>query len=102
MIKFPVDVLFAGITDQGLYRVVGVGSKVQNLILQCIDKKKASTVDLADQECEWEVKTITSALKQYLRYVYNRIIKVLNRVAITVRSTRRSVFNSAGLGSKDD
>lgn len=56
-----------GITDQGLYRIVGVGSKVQNLLLQCIEKKKAKTVDLADQECEWEVKTITSALKQYLR-----------------------------------
>lgn len=61
----------AGITDQGLYRIVGVGSKVQNLLLQCIDKKKATTVDLADEECEWEVKTITSALKQYLRSVYN-------------------------------
>ncbi|CAH3045582.1 unnamed protein product [Pocillopora meandrina] len=56
-----------GITDQGLYRIVGVGSKVQNLLLQCIERKKAKTVDLADQECEWEVKTITSALKQYLR-----------------------------------
>ncbi|XP_020604145.1 rho GTPase-activating protein 26-like isoform X2 [Orbicella faveolata] len=56
-----------GITDQGLYRIVGVGSKVQNLLLQCIDKKKAKSVDLANEECEWEVKTITSALKQYLR-----------------------------------
>lgn len=56
-----------GITDQGLYRIVGVGSKVQNLLLQCIDKKKVSTIDLADEDCEWEVKTITSALKQYLR-----------------------------------
>ncbi|XP_078371210.1 rho GTPase-activating protein 26-like isoform X2 [Oculina patagonica] len=56
-----------GITDQGLYRIVGVGSKVQNLLLQCIDKKKAKSVDLANEDCEWEVKTITSALKQYLR-----------------------------------
>ena len=61
--------LIAGITDQGLYRIVGVGSKVQNLLLQCIDKKKAKSIDLADEECEWEVKTITSALKQYLRLV---------------------------------
>lgn len=57
----------SGITDQGLYRIVGVGSKVQNLLLQCIDKKKATTIDLADEESEYEVKTITSALKQYLR-----------------------------------
>ncbi|XP_074619725.1 rho GTPase-activating protein 26-like isoform X2 [Acropora palmata] len=56
-----------GITDQGLYRIVGVGSKVQNLLLQCIERKKVSTIDLADNDCEFEVKTITSALKQYLR-----------------------------------
>lgn len=56
-----------GITDQGLYRIVGVGSKVQNLLLQCIDRKKISSIDLAEEDCEWEVKTITSALKQYLR-----------------------------------
>ena len=62
-----ISMIIAGITDQGLYRIVGVGSKVQNLLLQCIEKKKASTVDLSDQTCEWEVKTITSALKQYLR-----------------------------------
>lgn len=59
--------LASGVTDQGLYRIVGVGSKVQNLLLQCIDKKKATTIDLADEESEYEVKTITSALKQYLR-----------------------------------
>lgn len=64
---FLISMLIPGITDQGLYRIVGVGSKVQNLLLQCIERKKAKTVDLADQECEWEVKTITSALKQYLR-----------------------------------
>ena len=56
-----------GVTDQGLYRIVGVGSKVQNLLFQCIEQKKVYEVDLSDEECEWEVKTITSALKQYLR-----------------------------------
>lgn len=65
--KLVCILCFTGITDQGLYRIVGVGSKVQNLLLQCIDKKKVSTIDLADEDCEWEVKTITSALKQYLR-----------------------------------
>ena len=57
-----------GITDQGLYRIVGVGSKVQNLLFQCIEQKKVNDADLSDDECEWEVKTITSALKQHLRY----------------------------------
>ncbi|MCI4376054.1 hypothetical protein PGIGA_G00183720 [Pangasianodon gigas] len=54
-----------GINDQGLYRVVGVSSKVQKLLSLMIDEK-SSEVDLAACE-DWDVKTITSALKQYLR-----------------------------------
>ncbi|KAI4893957.1 hypothetical protein NFI96_018684 [Prochilodus magdalenae] len=54
-----------GINDQGLYRVVGVSSKVQKLLSLMIDEK-SSDVDLATCE-EWDVKTITSALKLYLR-----------------------------------
>ncbi|XP_051561529.1 rho GTPase-activating protein 10-like isoform X1 [Myxocyprinus asiaticus] len=54
-----------GINDQGLYRVVGVSSKVQKLLSLMIDEK-SSEVDLATSE-EWDVKTITSALKLYLR-----------------------------------
>ncbi|KAJ8335647.1 hypothetical protein SKAU_G00389890 [Synaphobranchus kaupii] len=55
-----------GINDQGLYRVVGVSSKVQKLLSQMIDEKASSEVDLSVSE-EWDVKTITSALKLYLR-----------------------------------
>lgn len=80
LIQWPFDLLIAGITDQGLYRIVGVGSKVQNLILQCIDMGKAKSVDLADEECEWEVKTITSALKQYLRLVYSSVLYKMQAV----------------------
>ncbi|XP_053478068.1 rho GTPase-activating protein 10 isoform X1 [Ictalurus furcatus] len=54
-----------GINDQGLYRVVGVSSRVQKLLSLMIDEK-SSDVDLAACE-DWDVKTITSALKQYLR-----------------------------------
>nr|XP_033796314.1 rho GTPase-activating protein 10 isoform X2 [Geotrypetes seraphini] len=53
-----------GINDQGLYRVVGVSSKVQRLLNLLMDKTE--DVDL-EGSVEWEVKTITSALKQYLR-----------------------------------
>uniref|UniRef100_A0AAR2L6U9 Rho GTPase activating protein 10 n=1 Tax=Pygocentrus nattereri TaxID=42514 RepID=A0AAR2L6U9_PYGNA len=53
-----------GINDQGLYRVVGVSSKVQKLLSLMIDEK-SNDVDLAVCE-EWDVKTITSALKLYL------------------------------------
>ncbi|XP_039657590.1 rho GTPase-activating protein 10 isoform X2 [Perca fluviatilis] len=54
-----------GIDDQGLYRVVGVSSKVQKLLLLMIDEK-SNEVDLSTSE-DWDVKTITSALKLYLR-----------------------------------
>ncbi|XP_075467681.1 rho GTPase-activating protein 10 [Ascaphus truei] len=56
-----------GINDQGLYRVVGVSSKVQRLLSLLMDVKTCCEVDL-DHTGEWEVKTITSTLKQYLRY----------------------------------
>uniref|UniRef100_A0A8C5BIU6 Rho GTPase activating protein 10 n=1 Tax=Gadus morhua TaxID=8049 RepID=A0A8C5BIU6_GADMO len=52
-----------GINDQGLYRVVGVSSKVQKLLALMIEK--SHEVDLSTSE-EWDVKTITSALKLYL------------------------------------
>ncbi|XP_026116396.1 rho GTPase-activating protein 10-like [Carassius auratus] len=54
-----------GINDQGLYRVVGVSSKVQKLLSLMIDEKSCE-IDLATSE-DWDVKTITSALKLYLR-----------------------------------
>ncbi|KAJ8399242.1 hypothetical protein AAFF_G00412800 [Aldrovandia affinis] len=55
-----------GINDQGLYRVVGVSSKVQKLLSQMIEEKNCSEVDLSASE-EWDVKTITSGLKLFLR-----------------------------------
>nr|XP_020036954.1 rho GTPase-activating protein 10 isoform X3 [Castor canadensis] len=55
-----------GINDQGLYRVVGVSSKVQRLLSVLMDVKTCNELDL-ENSVDWEVKTITSALKQYLR-----------------------------------
>ncbi|KAG5844877.1 hypothetical protein ANANG_G00132840 [Anguilla anguilla] len=55
-----------GICDQGLYRVVGVSSKVQRLLSMMIDEKICNEVDLSVAE-DWDIKTITSALKLYLR-----------------------------------
>ncbi|CAB1416320.1 unnamed protein product [Pleuronectes platessa] len=54
-----------GINDQGLYRVVGVSSRVQKLLSLMIDEK-SNEVDLSASE-DWDVKTITSTLKLYLR-----------------------------------
>uniref|UniRef100_A0AAY4A598 Rho GTPase activating protein 10 n=1 Tax=Denticeps clupeoides TaxID=299321 RepID=A0AAY4A598_9TELE len=55
----------SSINDQGLFRVVGVSSKVQKLLSLMMDEK-SSEVDLSVSD-EWDVKTITSALKLYLR-----------------------------------
>uniref|UniRef100_A0A8C9XZS0 Rho GTPase activating protein 10 n=1 Tax=Sander lucioperca TaxID=283035 RepID=A0A8C9XZS0_SANLU len=64
-IKFHYCYYLLGIDDQGLYRVVGVSSKVQKLLLLMIDEK-SNEVDMSTSE-DWDVKTITSALKLYLR-----------------------------------
>ncbi|XP_072423738.1 rho GTPase-activating protein 10 isoform X1 [Chiloscyllium punctatum] len=55
-----------GLNDQGIYRVVGVSSKVQRLMSLLTDPKICVDLDLHNS-LEWETKTITSALKQYLR-----------------------------------
>uniref|UniRef100_A0A8C9VJ32 Rho GTPase activating protein 26 n=1 Tax=Scleropages formosus TaxID=113540 RepID=A0A8C9VJ32_SCLFO len=50
---------------QGLYRIVGVNSRVQKLLSLAMDPKTCADVELDNSE--WEIKTITSALKYYLR-----------------------------------
>ncbi|XP_033124372.1 rho GTPase-activating protein 26-like isoform X20 [Anneissia japonica] len=55
-----------GLEDQGLYRVVGVSSKVQKLTSLCLDRRKGASVNLSNSG-EFEIKTITSALKNYFR-----------------------------------
>ncbi|KAG9509032.1 Rho GTPase-activating protein 10 [Fragariocoptes setiger] len=62
-----------GLDDQGLYRVVGVNSRVSRLMQICLDRKNVNPItgaismpDFSDP-IEWETKTITSALKNYLR-----------------------------------
>ncbi|EZA58745.1 rho GTPase-activating protein 26 isoform X2 [Ooceraea biroi] len=55
-----------GLEEQGLYRVVGVASKVNKLLTMGLDKRKMDKLNLNDR-FEWESKTITSALKTYLR-----------------------------------
>lgn len=59
-------VIVLGLEEQGLYRVVGVNSKVTKLLNMGLDRRKADKLSLEDA-FEWESKTITSALKTYLR-----------------------------------
>uniref|UniRef100_A0AAX7T0I5 Rho GTPase-activating protein 26 n=1 Tax=Astatotilapia calliptera TaxID=8154 RepID=A0AAX7T0I5_ASTCA len=64
----PVDDLLSppsGIDEQGLYRIAGVNSKIQKLLSLAMDPKTCADVEL--ESPEWEIKTITSAIKHYLR-----------------------------------
>uniref|UniRef100_A0A3P9NF08 Rho GTPase-activating protein 26 n=1 Tax=Poecilia reticulata TaxID=8081 RepID=A0A3P9NF08_POERE len=65
MKKFIYAVETRGIDEQGLYRIVGVSSKVQKLLSLTMDPKTCADVELDSPE--WEIKTITSAIKHYLR-----------------------------------
>lgn len=60
-----------GLEDQGLYRVGGANSKVMKLMRMALDRRKLSSdgeimLDINNHN-EWEIRTVTSALKQYFR-----------------------------------
>uniref|UniRef100_A0A8C1YLG1 Rho GTPase-activating protein 26 n=1 Tax=Cyprinus carpio TaxID=7962 RepID=A0A8C1YLG1_CYPCA len=63
-----------GIDEQGLYRIVGVSSRVQKLLSLAMDPKTCADVEL--DSTEWEIKTITSAIKHYLRYQSARVAEI--------------------------
>ncbi|KAJ8940220.1 hypothetical protein NQ314_010782 [Rhamnusium bicolor] len=66
-VKRCIEVLESrGLEEQGIYRVVGVSSKVNKLLNMGLDRRKSEKLAL-DDPLEWETKTITSALKTYLR-----------------------------------
>jgi len=63
--------LFTGLDEQGLYRVGGVSSKITKLLAMGLDRRKTAnglnSLNFLDDCIEWETKTITSALKLFLR-----------------------------------
>lgn len=56
-----------GLEEQGLYRTGGVTSKVNKLLSMGLDRRKTDKLNNLDDPLEWENKTITSALKSFLR-----------------------------------
>ncbi|CAJ0941899.1 unnamed protein product, partial [Mesorhabditis belari] len=56
-----------GIGEQGLYRNCGVTSKVQKLIQNGLEQVKNGGESVNWDDNEWEVKTLSSALKTFLR-----------------------------------
>lgn len=70
-VKRCIEVLESrGLEEQGLYRLVGLSSKVTKLLQMGLDRRKSeaqAALSVLDDQYEWESKTITSALKTYLR-----------------------------------
>ena len=56
-----------GLTDQGLYRVGGVVSKVKKLLNTGLDPQTGDNPLVLNDPKQWESKTIASAIKQYFR-----------------------------------
>ncbi|XP_047126257.1 rho GTPase-activating protein 26 isoform X2 [Hydra vulgaris] len=56
-----------GLDDQGIYRIAGVSSKFTKLLQIGLDQKQLEKLDLLSENSPWEIKTITSAMKQYFR-----------------------------------
>uniref|UniRef100_A0A8C8IWN2 Oligophrenin 1 n=1 Tax=Oncorhynchus tshawytscha TaxID=74940 RepID=A0A8C8IWN2_ONCTS len=54
-----------GLTQEGVYRTVGSNIQVQKLLNVFFDQKCPGDVDF--HSSEWDIKTITSAMKFYLR-----------------------------------
>ena len=55
-----------GLEVQGMYRVLGVASKVTKLMTMGLDRRRVEQLNLQDN-IEWETKTVTSAIKTFLR-----------------------------------
>lgn len=80
-----------GLEEQGLYRLVGVGSKVTKLLQQGLDRRKTEKLVLSDR-CEWETKTITSAVKTYFRNLPEPIMTFRHHEAFIAAASKFLYF----------
>lgn len=90
-----INLLLVGLEDQGLYRLVGVSSKVSKLLSMGLDRRKVEKLNLEDR-LEWENKTITSAIKTYLRQLPEPLMSFRYHTAFIVAASKllslRSIF----------
>ena len=70
-----------GLEDQGMYRVVGVASKVTKLMTMGLDRRRCDNLNLEDN-IEWETKTVTSAIKTFLRNLPGKPAQIKCRHAL--------------------
>lgn len=79
-----------GLEEQGLYRVAGVASKVARLVAAAADPRRLPPPARLHDPTEWESKTLTSALKSYLRALPDRLLtRRLHRQLIQAASQSR-------------
>lgn len=85
-----------GLEEQGLYRVAGVASKVSRLVA-CAAPGRRLPPALHDP-LEWETKTLTSALKSYLRALPDPLLtRALHDRFIAVVKCERRAERAAGV-----
>lgn len=95
-----------GLEEEGLYRVSGVGTKINKVLAMGLDVKKTETERLQffteDTHTEvLESKTIASALKQYLRKLkeplmtyryFNGFLAAASKFPLSLNSIRIHVY----------
>ncbi|KAL0830232.1 hypothetical protein ABMA28_003679 [Loxostege sticticalis] len=83
-----------GLEEQGLYRVAGVASRVARLVASAREPRPPALSDPLD----WETKTLTSALKSYLRALPDPLLtRKLHRQFIAVAKSERRAERVAGM-----
>jgi rho-GTPase-activating protein, putative len=86
-----------GLEDQGLYRVGGVNSKITKLLHMALDRRKLNesgeiSFDVENPD-EWEIRTVTSALKNYFRNLPEPLMSYrLHNAFIAAASKRFTLF----------
>ncbi|CAD0217585.1 unnamed protein product [Spodoptera littoralis] len=85
-----------GLEEQGLYRVAGVASKVARLVAAAA----AGRLPALEDPLAWESKTLTSALKSYLRGLPEPLLtRALHDQFIAVAKNSRRAERAAGVGA---
>ncbi|XP_060806169.1 rho GTPase-activating protein Graf [Amyelois transitella] len=87
-----------GLDEQGLYRVAGVSSKVSRLVSCCTDPSRLPSN--LSSPLEWETKTLTSALKSFLRALPDPLLtRRLHRQFIAAAKCERRAERVSGVAA---
>nr|XP_049697517.1 rho GTPase-activating protein Graf isoform X1 [Helicoverpa armigera] len=86
-----------GLEEQGLYRVAGVASKVARLVACAAPGRRLPPLD---DPLHWETKTLTSALKSYLRALPDPLLtRALHAQFLAVAKCERRGERAAGVAA---